>query len=219
MKLPDRPRFLYLTGCDGTGKTTQADLLCAHLKQIGIQPRRVWLRFPFLLSVPLLVYARWRRLSWHEVIEGARHGYWDFRASPLLKRLLPWTLLLDAGLAAFIRIYLPLWRGETVVCERFVLDMLVDLMAACDDLGLTRRPPGTFYLRLIPKEAVMAVLDLEADTIRARRVDLRSDRRLELRLKLFRQLAADLSLPLISSAASAAEVNRNLMRQFRTPHA
>src|SRR5687767_9986185 len=108
MNLPNAPRFLYLTGCDGTGKTTQADLLCAWLKQRSIQPRRVWLRFPFIFSLPLLAYARWRRLSWYEVVEGVRHGYWDFRTSILLKALFPWCLLLDAALAAVVKVYLPL---------------------------------------------------------------------------------------------------------------
>jgi hypothetical protein len=214
MKLPAGSRFLYLTGCDGTGKTTQADWLCSYLKQNGIQPRRVWLRFPFLFSVPLLAYAKWRRLSWHETVDGVRHGYWDFRASSLLKRLLPWTLLLDATLAALIHIYLPLWRGETVVCERFVLDMLVDLMVAFDEPDLHSRRPGSLYRRLLPNDAMIGVLDLDALTIRARRADLRSDRRLEFRLSLFRQLAAAFSLPLISSAASASEVNRNIVHQF-----
>jgi thymidylate kinase len=210
----DAPRFFYLTGCDGTGKTTQADLLCAHLRRLGARPRRVWLRFPFLFSLPLLAYARWRKLSWHEDIGGARHGYWDFRASRLLKTLLPWTLLVDAALAALIRVYLPLWSGETVVCERFVLDMLVDMAVAFDDAALSRRWPGRLFSRLLPRQATIVVLDLDAPTIRARRYDLQSDRRLEERLEMFRRLAADLALPLISSAAPMSEVSHKILNQL-----
>jgi thymidylate kinase len=218
MSRASAPRFIYLTGCDGTGKTTQADLLCAHLKKLGARPRRVWLRFPFLFSVPLLAYARWRGLSWHENIDGARHGYWDFRASRLLQALLPWTLLLDAALAALIRIYPPLWRGEMIVCERFVLDMLVDMAVSFDNAQLLQSWPGRLYTHLLPRHAVIVMLDLDAPTIRARRADLRSDQRLETRLAMFRRLATDLSLPLISSAASTADVSRAVLSQLEVPH-
>jgi thymidylate kinase len=204
------PRFIYLSGCDGTGKSTQARLLLARLEALGLRPRHLWLRFPFLLSLPLLAYARWRGYSWHEQAGEARHGYWDFRRSWLLRALLPWVLLLDALLAALRKVYFPLWLGRTIVCERFALDMLVDLSVAIGDAGLHRRLPGRLYLRLIPRGAALFVLDLDAETIRERRADLRADRRLEARLDVFRSLCAERSLQVLSSMAPVGELSRQL---------
>jgi thymidylate kinase len=201
------PRFIYLSGCDGTGKSTQTRLLLARLEALGLRPQHLWLRFPFLLSLPLLAYARWRGYSWHEQNGEIRHGYWDFRHSWLLRTLLPWMLLLDAMLAALRKIYFPLWLGRTIVCERFALDMLVDLSVAIGDAGLHRRLPGRLYLRLIPCDAALIVLDLDAETIRDRRTDLRADRRLEARLNLFRNLSAERSLQVLSSTASVDELS------------
>ena len=74
------PRFIYITGCDGTGKTTQTRLLLEQFRLQGVKAKQVWIRFPFLLSLPLQAYARWRGLSWNEQSNGGRHGYWCFRS-------------------------------------------------------------------------------------------------------------------------------------------
>jgi thymidylate kinase len=203
-------RFVYITGADGTGKSTQARLLIQRLQEQGIRCRHLWLRFPFCFSLPLLAYARCRGYSWREVTDGANHGYWDFRRSWVLRALLPWVLLLDAALAAVNKIYVPLWLGNTIVCERFVMDMLVDLTVACDDWNLHRRLPGRLYLGLVPRSAAIVVLDLDPETVQERRVDLVTDRRLEARLNAFRRLSADQSLSVLSSRAPVAELGQHI---------
>jgi thymidylate kinase len=205
-----QPCFIYLSGCDGTGKSTQTKLLLARLESLGRRPQHLWLRFPFLLSLPLLAYARWRGYSWHEQSGATWHGYWDFGRSWLLRALLPWVLLLDAQLAALRKVYIPLWLGRTIVCERFALDMLVDLSVAFGDAELHRRLPGRLYLRLIPRGTALVILDLDAETIRARRADLRADRRLEARLDVFRRIGAERSLQVLSSIAPVDELNRRI---------
>lgn len=207
-----RPRFIYISGCDGTGKTTQAKTLLALLEGQGIKARHLWLRFPFLFSVPLLAYARLAGFSWFEQTGGARHGYWSFGRSSLLRRVFPWVLLLDAAIAAVRRVYVPLWLGHTVICERFVLDMLVDLAVACDQHQIHKQLPGTLFLRLIPGRATTVVLDLDAASIQARRPELQYDRCLDERLLLFRQMAADLSLPVVSTSVAVHEASGAIWR-------
>ena len=210
-------RLIYIAGCDGTGKSTQAALLLAALAQEGVRARHVWLRFPFLLSLPLLAYARSRGLSWHEEANGVRHGYWNFSSSPLLLALLPWTLLLDAALAAIGKIYLPLALGSTVVCERFALDMLADLAVAFDDAAFQRGLPGRLFRRLIPPGATIAVLDLDVETARSRRSDLLQDRRLEARLAAFRQIASDFRIATLSSKQSVEDVQQQIRELGAAP--
>lgn len=144
-------------------------------------------------------------------MEGVDHGYWDFRRSWLLRTVLPWTLLLDAALASVINVYIPLMRGQTVVCERFVLDMIVDLAVACDDCRLHNRPPGRYYPRLLPRGTTLVILALDAKTIRERRPDLCSDRRLQARLDMFESLSADLSLPVLASKMHPDELNERIL--------
>jgi thymidylate kinase len=209
-----RGRFVYLAGADGTGKSTHARLLVQGLQARGIRCRHLWLRFPFFLSVPLLAYARWRGHSWYEVHDGIRYGYWDFAGSWLMREVFPWILLLDAAMAALLRVYLPLWLGATIVCERFVLDMLADLAIALDDPALHRRVPGKLYLRLLPDPSEIVILDLDARTARHRRPDLQLDQQLEARLETYHRLANVCNLPQMSTAGPLNRVAAQLQTLF-----
>jgi Cdc6-like AAA superfamily ATPase len=102
------PRCIYIAGCDGTGKTTQSDMLIRYLRAEGEKVVHRWLRNPFFLSLPFLVYARIRKYSWYETVDGNRYGYWDFRRSRILRTVFPWFLLVDGFLAA-------VWAGRSSV--------------------------------------------------------------------------------------------------------
>jgi thymidylate kinase len=198
------PRFVYITGCDGTGKTTQARLLLEQLQQQGVKVRHVWLRFPFLFSAPLLAFARWRGYSWSEVHGQVRHGYWDFHRSRLMRSVFPWILWVDAAIATLWKVCLPLRFGYTIVCERFVLDMLVDLSAGLRDAQFGLKLPGRLFFRLLPFDARVVCLDLDTQSICQRRRDLESDRALEMRLAIFRSLTTARGLAVVHNDESVA---------------
>ncbi|MCP5098154.1 MAG: thymidylate kinase-like protein [Chloroflexi bacterium] len=211
-----RPLFIYITGCDGTGKSTQSEMLMQQLDDQGMAPRHLWLRFPFFLSLPLLAYARLRGFSWSEDHGSVQHGYWDFQGSWLLRLLFPWVLLIDATWAALRKVYIPLWQRETIVCERFVLDMLVDMSLAFGK-DMHRTFVGKLFLRLLPAQTHIIILDLDGATVRARRADLWLDKRLSERLTAFRRLSADLNLTECSSQMAIQDLNHVIQRCVGLP--
>lgn len=201
-----QPHFYYTTGSDGTGKSTQADLTLDHLESMGLKPRRLWLRFAFLTSIPLMAYARFRGFSWHESANGLSQGYWDFSHSWILRNLLPWFMLLDAAIVSLFRVHIPLWSGRIIVCERFVLDMITDLEIALNDPTFHTRLPGRLFLKLLPKDATIVLLDGNIQDLHNRRLDLMFDRCLPERLEAYRRLAKTFSLPMVSSNLTISEV-------------
>jgi thymidylate kinase len=211
---PLKASFIYITGSDGTGKTTQARRLYHALKAAGIPAEHLWLRFPFFFSAPLLAYARLRGLSYYETKGDIRQGYWEFYRSALLRILFPWTLYLDAFLAAQRRVRRPLQQGKVIVCERFVLDMLIDLSIALQDPDFHRKTPGRYFVELLPQNAQVFILDLDIETLRSRRADLALDRMLPDRLEGFKRLAKDMDLRVLSSSHSIEKIQAVIQEEL-----
>jgi thymidylate kinase len=204
--------FFYITGCDGTGKSTQAGLLVDYLLSQGVRVKHLWLRYPFLFSIPFLIYARFAKLSWYEIREGNRFGYWEFKKSQFLRLFFPWTLFLDTILAATFKIYIPLLLGKTIVCERFVIDILADLMVAFDDSNLYNYFPYKWFIRLLPKHSCVVMLELDRDSIISRRTSLQFDRNLDKRLDAFHQLNSKYKIPCIENAKSIDDTRNRILQ-------
>lgn len=221
-KVLQRGSFIYITGCDGTGKTTQSALMLQKLRRQGVEPRHLWLRFPFLTSIPLLAYARWRGYSHYEEIvsevgKSVRHGYWDFEQSWLLRAFLPWFMVVDVLIAAIRKVYIPLWQGQTIVCERFALDTAIDLSIGLSEPEFIHKMPGKLFLQVIPDLDRIAVLDLSDQLARHRRHDLASDRRLAQRLSSYREMAEAAGLGMISTDQPIEDVFDAVVRQIEKP--
>lgn len=208
-------RFVYITGADGTGKTTQTNLIFEFLQNRCIKCQQLWLRFPFFFSLPLLLYARLRGHSWHEIVDGQDYGYWDFQESLILRVLLPWFVLLDLLITSIVKIQFPILRGEFIICERFIIDIIVDLIVAFNDKNFHRRLPAKIYPYLLPRDGIIILLDLDSTTIRNRRTELRADRRLDTRLEVYRFLAKEYDIESLSSKMSVDEVSDFIINKMK----
>src|SRR3989337_1130357 len=89
--VPRIARLVSISGLDGVGKSVHTLGLVNELRQRGIRvaPRRS--RFPFLISVPLLLYARILHFSYVIMTETAPVGMHEFGRSKILSRLFPIT--------------------------------------------------------------------------------------------------------------------------------
>lgn len=196
------PMCIHFAGVDGSGKSTQARRIRDLSEGFGVPVTSVWLRFPRLLSAPLLLYARLRGFSHTENIDGTRHGYWRFQDSWLLTRIYPWLLLADAWLYAVCLVYLPLLWGRRVICDRFVVDTLVDLMTGLDDDRLDEGLLGRCFLAILPARTCVIVMTVDRAAAIGRSAELATDRTWARRREIYLGIASRNGFAVVDAASS-----------------
>ena len=172
------PCFLVcFTGQDGTGKTTHAKYVWKELKQISkkIKAKYVWSRGfgysfqPFLLIVKLLLLG-----SGSPKIN--QSGYVRRRKSLLkmepMRSLWAYIMITD-HLLHLARVRLALSLGYIVVCDRWIMDTLIDVKC---DLG---KPISKFLEArvedLVPKPEMTFIMDTETSELARRRPELNNN--------------------------------------------
>ncbi len=203
-------RIIYLAGNDGTGKTAQAELLLESLRRDGVPASYVWLRFPQYLSIPVLALSRLLGVTRYRIVAGQRVGRWEFERMPWLATLLLWCQVIDARIARSLRIDPLVRRGETVVLDRFVYDIAVDIACAARDDSLLYGKAAHLLFRLVPS-GTSYVLDAPVEALLARRVDLRLDPDLPERARLYRALAAERGIEVVDAGEDSDSVHRRIL--------
>jgi len=210
--------MICMVGIDGSGKTTQALVLLTHLKRRKMRCKYVWLRRPYFLSLPFMVFCRILGLT---VIQHASNGktfsehrYYKNR---VVTMIWPWLQLIDLIFMITLRVYLPLWIGFFLVCDRFIHDLVVDVMSDVHQDDLHKKFVGRLALKLTPKSAIVFLFDVEEPCIAFRRkTDLPNLMYLATRRRLYHLIAADLRIPILRTGKSIDLVQKDLARLLET---
>jgi len=164
-----------LSGVDCAGKSTQRDSLMQALRSWGYAPTAIWTRAGYTPALKGVKRA-WQRLRGKPARRGVSAGVsekpsgYPRRAANLRNPLVRW-LWLTSALLELLWVYgvrIRLWRaaGRVVVCDRYLLDCLVDFRVnfptdRVEERWLCRllrrisvRPDASFCM-LIPAEQTM----------------------------------------------------------------
>lgn len=174
--MSQKPMFICITGIDGVGKTTHVNLIIEHLREKGIKCQYKWLRFHHFFSLPLLAFCRvagYTRVS--TLGNSQKCSYHEFYKSRLVSAIYPWILFFDTFLFTTIKVYIPMFFGTSIVCDRFVYDTLIDIAVATKDHEIYKKPVGKLFLKLIPRDAKFIMLTVDKPTIFLRRCELKDD--------------------------------------------
>ena len=105
--------------------------------------------------------------------------------------------------------------GRTVICDRYVLDMLVDGMA-----GLHDRPDkirlGFQLLRLFPRPDYAFFMDIDPEVAFARKPDLPTLADYIERLRLYRELCSRWGVTLVDARLPKEEIRRKIWNRITT---
>lgn len=216
MKVMPNPLFICIIGVDGSGKTTQANMLVDRLRKEGLRCRYAWFRFYHFTSLPLLAYARLMGLSEMKTLKSGRKiGYHYFYRSKVVSTLYPFFLFIDTLIFIIIKIYIPRRLFKTgMVCDRFIYDTIVDLMISTGDSNIHRSKIGRLFLRLMPRNMRALMLKVNEPVLRERREDVKWDKTLNKRIEYYDRLSKDFYIPVIDASPSVEEVHEELVRKL-----
>jgi thymidylate kinase len=166
------PGFLVcFSGQDGTGKTNHSKLLQKELSHRKIRTDYIWSRGIGYFIEPLLRMARLLILG----SKLSKSSEYTSKRNSVLKRepirtLWTYATLADEILLIFFRVRISLLRGRVVICDRYILDILVDLKCELDkDIsGIIQK----FIKKLIPAPKIHFILDAKPEELLKRKRDL-----------------------------------------------
>jgi thymidylate kinase len=208
-----RLKLITLCGVDGSGKTTQIRLLCKSLNGMGFKTKYVWFRWPILFSYPFLLVCRLLGYTKPRVIKKINFHYNErrFYLNNALAKLWTWFFAIDAVLQSFVRIFIPLGQGYLVLCDRYVPDILVDLICETKDTLLLRKLPGRLLLSAIPKNTCFLLIDVDEKTAFERKQDIPSLDYLKERRALYLKLAVSLKIPVIDGKKNPQDMHQEII--------
>ena len=203
------PEYYYLTGPDGSGKTTYIKEIQEYFKYRDTKFVYIWLRSPKYLSKPLMAYCRVVGLTKYKTIDGIRYGGHEFYRSKFVSWLFPVLQLFDFKIKLLVS-QKAISTGDIILLDRFALDTLADLMVDTRRFDLHKTAIGQSFIKLIPDNCKILVMEALEDTIRKRKKDTLHDPHLSDKIKVYAILANDLNLTQINNNRNQSEVQSEI---------
>jgi thymidylate kinase len=207
--MPRRRHLIALSGVDGSGKTTQVELLQRRFGQANLKTRRVWCRWRPITSLPLLVILR--RLGYATVHPTSSIGFVETRIPRKGGLAFIWCVLtqLDNLLKTGVMVIIPLILGRIVICDRYVLDLLVDGMADLHD-----KPDGVRLgfklLKLLPRPQQAFLMKVEPTVAFGRKPDMPTLSHFVQRTQLYEELAGAMGIVVLDGSLPPDAVHREI---------
>jgi thymidylate kinase len=207
--------LIAFSGVDGSGKSTQVDLLEKSFEKINQRVLRIRSRWRPVLSLPLLVvmkrlgYARIHRAGGVYIVETllpSRGGLTSL-----------WCILTQVEniVKTGVKLVFPLILGRTVICDRYALDMAVDGMAGLHDPAYRTRL-GFQLLRLLPKPDFAFFMDIDPEVAFKRKPDLPSLDDYVERLGLYRELSSRWGVNIVNARVSPDAIHSKIWQRIAT---
>jgi hypothetical protein len=139
------------------------------LNSRGFNARKCWVRSPH--TVAFLLWRFFVGIGFYRVVTN-QFGFAvrlpAFNRNKYLRSF--WATIEFFGvLPNILRVYYSLWRGRTLIAERYVLDTITTIAYFLDDIGFLESRTSKLLLRFIPDKTAFIFLDADYETIYQRR--------------------------------------------------
>jgi thymidylate kinase len=204
-------------GSDGVGTTTHAEHASEFFESRGLRTHTEWMRFNHRLSLPVLGFGRLlgKTPEYHDENGNTLRAH-HFEDSSLLSAAYEKVLPVDQRLMVKQKLESVPDDADALVCDRFILDGLVDLVVATKDISLLGGSTADQFWELVPSQATIIGLDCDPETIAARRPDVAPDPFLELRTKVYRRLFENDRIEVVDTSKPIEDARRDVKNIINT---
>lgn len=200
-----------MTGMDGIGKTTHSFGLINHLNRSGINCKYVWFGNAYFFSYPFMIFCRLVGLTKiRQMTNGLVFSQHEYYRNKAVSRVWTWIQFLDAAILVNLRIRRLLFRDLTIVCDRFIPDIMVELMNDVNDDHLHKKLVGRLMFRLMPPSMLLICLDGDEKAAWRRKNDVPGLEYLTTRRKKYRLISRYLGMALVNAERPYALVRKHI---------
>ncbi len=172
-------RMVHFFGPDGAGKSTQVEILTGILCKRGIRARKYWVRSPH--TVAFLLWRLLTKIGFYRVVI---NPFGPPNKLPAVDRneVLRWfwsTVELLGVLPLILHAQYLLWKGYTLIAERYLLDTITTVAYFVNDLNFLKSWTSSILMCFIPQDTVFIFLDADYAAIFHRRAPLFTESHLQ----------------------------------------
>ena len=200
----------YLTGPDGSGKTSYLEEIKQFLTLHNVEYKHIWIRSPKITTKPLMLFCRIAGLTKYEVIDGVKYGKHEFYRSKFVSWLYPILQYIDFSIKWKLE-KSKIKNSDVLLFDRHAIDTLVDVMVDTNKMDLYERPLGKSFLNHIPQKTFIIVMDVDEAIIRKRKLDTLHDENLFQKIKAYKLVSASLNLKVIDNNRPYEEVRNDIL--------
>lgn len=201
--------FICFIGMDGSGKSTQAQALVKALEAGGHRSRWVRNRFDPILTRPFMWLGKALFFGGKGKLEDYK-GYATNRKrvfrNPAFRLFYSYALLLDYYCQLSVRVCLPLMFRQSIVCDRYIYDTVVDLAV---ELNYSRERTSKVLRRLLyllPKPDLVFLMDVPEEIAYRRKDDIPSIDFLKERREVYLYIAREQGMAILDGSRDRQEL-------------
>ena len=216
-----RGRLICLIGIDGAGKTTLVNGTVERLKRQGVRAAGVYGKTLPVLSRLLMAVGRAAFLRkqdiWQDYPNYARHKK-RVMNNRLLTRIYEVSVWLDYLPQAYFKIVLPLLFGVTIMCDRYLFDVVIGDLAVHSsyDARQIRRSLNAGF-RVLPEPDLVFLIDLPEEVAIRRKDDVPHIEYLSERRRLYLRLAETYPIVKLDGEETPEELMRQIVQRIGSP--
>jgi len=200
--------IISLIGIDGSGKTTQALMLCKSLQRLGYDVKCLYAgntgiklgKYLFYLSLPVdIVINRILKIPKESILKCHKFRF--------LVKLESWLLFLNYMVLVLPQILLRKKKHQILITDRYVYDYVVQRLILEKSVSKANK----LLLRIVPKPDLLIVLDVDEKIAFSRKREDKTDlKSLKIMRRLYLKLGTKINGHVVNASKDVSDVFKEL---------